>query len=150
MILDAHGLRIELPASWSGRLYGRAGGVATLHAASFPLTLEDGEFGDRTTSRMPHEGSFLALNEYRRGGGLEPGQGLFEAPRIPRRLDPSSFSSNGLAHPRSGQVGMQHFFTSGRRPFCLYVVLAGNRMVRRRHLAVVDRVLETLQIRARD
>ena len=41
---------------------------------------------------------------------------------------------------------MQHFFTADERPLCLYVVLAGPRAVRRRQLAVLDRVLGTLRV----
>jgi hypothetical protein len=147
--LSAHGLRIELPAGWSGRVFARAGGIATLHAGDFPLALNDGEFGDACTSRMPAVGSFVALTEYLAGAGLEPGRGLFAPRRIPLPLDPLSFASDGLAHPRPGQAGMQHFFTSAARPFCLYVVLAGGRRARRGQLAVLDHVLRSLRIAPR-
>jgi hypothetical protein len=146
VILEAHGLRIELPARWSGRVFRRAGGNATLHAGDFPLALADGEFGDRSTSVMPGEASFIALTEYVTGSGLEPGTGLFAAHRIPVPLDPTGFAATRLAHPRPGQVGMQHFFTASDRPLCLYVVLSGGRGRRRRQLLVLDRVLASLRI----
>jgi hypothetical protein len=146
MRLEAHGLAIELPGHWSGRVFARQGGIATLHAGSFPVALTDGEFGDRSTGLMPTEAAFIALTEYRAGRGLEPGRGLFAPRRIPRRLDPARFARAGLAHPRRGQAGMQHFFTSGGRPFCLYVVLAGERHRHRHQLAVVDQVLRSLRI----
>ncbi len=130
-------------------MFSRAEGVATLHVASFPLPLQDGEFGDRSTARMRSGASFLALTEYRPGAGLEPGQGLFAARRIPKRLDPSAFAATGLAHPRPGQAGMQHFFTGSGRPFCLYVVIAAARATRRHQLAAIDHVLGSLQISAR-
>jgi hypothetical protein len=146
MILEAHGMRIELPRGWSGRLFRRSPHTATLHAGDFQLPLQDGEFGDRSTSRMPAVGSFLALTEYRAGSGLEPGVGLFSPTRIRLPLEPSAFGASRLAHPKPGQVGMQHFFTSAGRPFCLYVVLAGPRTVRRRQLLVLDHVLRSLRI----
>jgi hypothetical protein len=149
VILAAHGLRIELARGWSGRIFVRVEEIATLHAGSFALALNDGEFGDRSTEAMPHEASFLALTEYRPGRGLEAGKGLFTPRRIPRRLDPSRFAPSGLAHPRPGQVGMQHFFTASGRPFCLYVVIAGARSTRRRQLAAIDHVLRTLRIASR-
>ena len=90
--------------------------------------------------------SFLALAEYRPGAGLTPGAGLFAPRRIPRPLDPTRFSVRGLAHPRPGQAGTQHFFTVSGRPFCLYVVVAGDRAIRRRQLAAVDHVLGSLLI----
>lgn len=130
-------------------MFARAGGVARLHAADFPLAVNDGEFGGRSTALMPPTGSFLALNEYLPGKGLEPGRGLFAPRRIPRPLDPAAFGPARLAHPRPGQVGMQHFFTVSLRPFCLYVVLAAPRSVRARRLAVLDQVLATLRVEPR-
>ena len=147
MIIEAHGIRIELPRGWSGRVFRRSSHTSTLHAGDFQLPLQDGEFGDRSTAAMPAVGSFLALTEYRPGSGLKPGAGLFAPDRIRLPLDPSGFGASRLAHPHPGQVGMQHFFTSARRPFCLYIVLAGPRTVRRRQLLVLDHVLGSLHIK---
>ena len=147
MILEAHGLRIELPRSWSGRVFKRPVGGVTLHAGDFQLPLDDGEFGDQSTEQMPHGCSFLGLTEYLPGAGLEPGTGLFASRRIPRALDPTSFSARGMAHPRPGQLGRQEFFTDAGRPFCLYVVVSGARAERRRQLAAVAAVLRSLEIR---
>lgn len=149
MILAAHGLQVGLPHGWSGRVFSRHGGSATLHAGNFTLVLGDGEFGDRSTAAMLSGSSFLALTEYLPGAGLKPATGLFAARRLPIPLDPAVFAATGLAHPRPGQVGMQHFFTAAGRPFCLYVVLAGERLSRRRQLAVVDLVLRSLRIDSR-
>jgi hypothetical protein len=119
MILEAHGLHVVLPAHWSGRVFRRGGGNATLHAASFPLSLHDGEFGDASTARMKPGASFLALTEYVPGASLVPGEGLFAPRRLTLPLEPTRFSIKGLAHPRPGQTGAQQFFTSAGRPFCL-------------------------------
>lgn len=144
--LSAHGISIELPPRWTGRIFRREGGGATLHAGDFQLVLGDGEFGDACTAAMPAGAAFIALTEYRTGGGLHAGHGLFASRRIPRRLDPSAFSASRLAHPRPGQAGMQHFFTASGRPFCLYVVLSAHGAERRRQLAGLHRVLGTLRI----
>ncbi len=146
MKLQAHGLSLELQPGWSGRIFSREGGIATLHAASFPLPLDDGEFGDRSTAVMAPGSVFLSLTEYRAGGGLHPGRGLFAPSRIPRRLDPTGFASTGLAHPRPGQMGLQRFFTTAGRPFCLYVVVAGGRGARRGQTSALERVLRTLVV----
>jgi hypothetical protein len=143
VILEGHGLRVELPSGWSGRVFGREGGIGCLHAGSFPVVLRDGEFGDASTGAMPASGAFIALAEYLPGAGLEPGSGLFSPRRLPLPLDPTAFSARGLAHPRPGQAGTQHFFTASGRPFCLYVVIAGER---RRWLLAADRVLKTVRI----
>ncbi|HTP20519.1 MAG TPA: hypothetical protein VMJ65_12995 [Solirubrobacteraceae bacterium] len=144
--LEAHGLRIELPRGWSGRAFKRSAGGATLHAGDFDLPLDDGEFGDQSTAVMPSGATFLALTEYRAGGGLEPGKGLFAPRRIPTTLDPTSFSPRTMAHPRPGRVGAQQFFTAATRPFCLYVVVSGVRTERRRQLATLGVVLGSLRI----
>jgi hypothetical protein len=149
MMLQAHGLQIELPPGWSGRIFSRGAALATLHAGDFRLTLDDGQFGDASTGEMPAAASFIALTEYGAGSGLTPGHGLFAPRRIPRPLDPTGFAATRLAHPRPGQAGMQHFFTQSERPMCLYVVLAGGRPVRRRQLAVLDHLLSSLQIARR-
>jgi hypothetical protein len=145
-VLEAHGLRIELPRGWSGRVFKRPAGGATLHAGDFQIPLDDGEFGDRSTAAMPSGASFLALTEYQPGSGLEPGRGLFASGKVPITLDPTAFSPRGLAHPRPGQAGTQHFFTTAGRPFCLYVVVSGPRSERRRQLAVLGHVLRSLRV----
>lgn len=150
MILQAHGIRVGVPAGWSGKVFARSSRTATLHAGDFQLPLsEDGEFGPESTSEMPPVASFLALTEYQPGSGLRPGHGLFAPRGIQLPLDPARFSSSGLAHPRPGQLGMQHFFSLAGRAFCLYVVLAGPRGGRRRQLLVLDRVLGSLRVSPR-
>lgn len=149
MILAGRGLRLELPCGWSGRVFTRPGGIARLHAATFPIALADGDFGQESTAAMPPAAAFLALTEYLPGDGLRPGAGLFAPRRIPRPLDPAGFRATCLAYPMPGQVGQQHFFTTGGRPFCLYVVLAGGRLERKHQLAGVDHVLGSLRIASR-
>jgi hypothetical protein len=150
VILDAHGIRVTLPAGWSGKVFARSPRAATLHAADFQLPLSgDGQFGPESTAEMPHAAAFLAVTEYEPGGGLKPGRGLFAPRAIRLPLDPAGFSSAGLAHPRPGQLGMQHFFSLSGRAFCLYAVIAGPRSGRRRQLLVLDRVLRSLHVAAR-
>jgi hypothetical protein len=146
--LSAHGIEITLPPRWSGRIFARAGGNATLHAGDFRLALGDGEFGDRSTGQMPPGSTFVSLVEYVPGAGLQAGHGLYASTSIPLPLDPTAFSRRRLAHIRPGQTGMQHFFTSAGRPLCLYVVIAsgGDRLLRRRQLAVLDGMLRSLRV----
>jgi hypothetical protein len=150
--LDRDGLAVKLPPGFSGRLFARASGGVTLHAASFALSLDDGEFGDASTGLMPPGGAFAALTEYGVDHRLAPGSGLFAARRIPVPLDPAAFSRRRLAHPRPGQAGAQHFFTAAGRPFCLYVVIASPAGARRaaagRHpqLPALNRLLGSVSI----
>jgi hypothetical protein len=136
-------------------MFRRHGGEVTLHAGSFALSLDDGEFGDRSTGLMPSGGAFVALTEYAVGPGLDAGGGLFAPRGIPVPLDPTSFSGRRLAHARPGHLGSQHFFTVSWRPFCLYVVLAapaGARTVaagRRGSIAQVNALLRSIEITPR-
>lgn len=149
MILRAHGMSVELPRGWSGRVFRAADGLATLHAGDFQLPLDDGEFGDLSTGAMPSVATFLAVTEYQAGDGLTPGVGLFAPKRVPLPLDPTEFGTTRLQHPRPGQVGAQHFFTASGRPFCMYAVVAGPRHGRRGQLLALDRVLRSLRIEPR-
>ena len=86
---------LELPHGWSGRLYRRAAGAVTVHAANYPLVLDDGEFGDRSTAQMPPGGGFLALTEYLPDRDLRPGTGLYARRRLALPLDPAALSARG-------------------------------------------------------
>jgi hypothetical protein len=121
--LAAHALAIDLPAGWEGRIYRRRGGDPILHAANFSLPADDGDFGSGATARMPPGGCFIALTEYRPGQGLEPGRGLFAPSALPLPLSARDFHHRVLQVGRPGQAGVQHFFTTGGRPFCLYAVV---------------------------
>jgi hypothetical protein len=123
--LAAHSIEIDLPRGWDGRIYRHPGGDPILHAANFALPHEDGDFGSGATAQMPHGGAFLVLKEYRPGPRLVPGSGLFAARAITLPLEPRWFHPRALQVGRSGQAGLQQFFTSAGRPFCLYAVTKG-------------------------
>jgi hypothetical protein len=151
--LAAHGIALELPHGWDGRLYRPAGWDPILHAASFPLPTRDGDFGSGATGMMPVRGAFLALKEYRAGPRLVPGVGLFASRSLPLPLEPARFHPRALQVTRSGCAGFQHFFTASGRPFCLYAVIelgaahsaaAGRAPDRTDELT---RILSTLEIR---
>jgi hypothetical protein len=163
--LSAHGITLSLPDAWDGRIYGRprvvanaaesslvpgfdgtrSGHLATLHAASFPLSGAEGEFAAEATTRMPATGAFVALVEYQPDERLVPGEGLFASREVPRALAPGDFGPDTLMVPRPGQVGVQRFFTSGVRPFCLYAVI-GSRGAAARGSAAISEVLGSLVI----
>jgi hypothetical protein len=149
--LAAHGISIDLPDGWEGKIYRRHGGDPTLHAANYALPGWDGDFGSVATERMPVNGSFLVITEYRPGQGLEPGKGLFAAEAIPLPLDHREFRARTLHVGRQGQLGFQHFFTAGKRPFCLYAVMKPKRhkgivsaAAAKPQVSTINRVLETV------
>ena len=164
MRLAAHNIGVDLPPGWDGRIYARPmedgdgqralrsartpPTAATLHAATFALPREDGDFGTTATATMAPQGAFLTLTEYVPGGGLHPGQGLFAKKGIPRSLHAQMFSPQSLLLARPGQVGLQHFFTTEDRPFCLYIVLGSSSMTGAL-LQQVNRLLDSLTIEDR-
>jgi hypothetical protein len=146
----AHGISVDLPDGWEGRIFRRGKGDPTLHAATFALPFEDGEFGTRATARMPAGATFLTITEYRPGQGLAPGKGLFAARAMPLPIPRSRFKPNHLLVARRGQRGFQHFFTEGGRPFCLYAVILEPQLgAARADLDGVNRVLGSLSIEPR-
>src|SRR5436305_14889098 len=127
MKLAAHGISVELPDGWEGKIYRRRGGDPTLHAANYALPGWDGDFGSIATDEMPVSGSFLVITEYRPGRGPEAGKALFAAEAIPLPLDHRQFRARTLHIGRRGQLGFQHFSTAHKRPLCLYAVMKPQR-----------------------
>jgi hypothetical protein len=150
--LAAHGIELDLPTGWDGRIYRTHGSDPIMHAATFPLPRSDGDFGSGATERMPPSATFLALKEYRPGPRLLPGQGLFASRSIPLPLGDQHFSSRMLQVTRVGQAGFQHFFTDAGRPLCLYAVVSADRpaaagaVIARDQLENLNRILTTLTI----
>jgi hypothetical protein len=125
MRLVAHGIEVELPAGWDGRIHRRPGAEATLHAANFQLPDRDGDFASGATGGMPHAGIVFVLKEYQAGPRLVPGTGLFASSTLPLPIERQHFHPRCLQVGRPEQAGFQHFFTASGRPFCLYAVVKG-------------------------
>ena len=124
MALSAHGIRVDLPPGWEGRIYRRpdVGARPVVHAASIPLVPGDGDFATATAALMPIDGALVVLCEY------EPalaGKGMFDH-RPPRAIDPAEASPNHLLRRIPGQAGSQRFFTESGRTFGLYVVVGSH------------------------
>jgi hypothetical protein len=148
--LSGHGLSIELPQGWEGRIFRRRHGDPTLHAGTFALPFEDGEFGTRSTGRMPVGATFVTITEYRVGNGLEPGRGLFAHDGVPLPIPRSRFHASQLLVARRGQRGFQHFFTASGRPFCLYAVIHEPRVgAARADVHQTNEVLGSLRVERR-
>ena len=142
--VSAFGIEAEAPPSWEARIFRLADGEPTLHAASFPLPLSDGEFGANATRRMRADAAFVSVTEYRVDRKLTPRQGLFSALQ-PRALSGAAFSPNALLRGIVGQLGTQMFFTAAGRPFALYAVVGSSAALAVR-LPEVNRLLATLAI----
>ena len=120
MRISAHGIEVDLPDGWDGKIFRRPEGDPTLHASNFPLPAQDGDFGTGAVDAMGSDGVFLVLTEY---DPALAGRGLFEPDGPPRSLRPADLHPRSLLKTRPGKSGAQRFFTASGRAFCLYVVI---------------------------
>jgi hypothetical protein len=146
MILARYGISIDLPDGWEGTIYRRpGGGRPILHAANFALAPEDGDFGSRSIASMARGGVFAALLEY------DPelaGTGLFGHQGLPLPLRGSEASPASLQRMQARRTGIQRFFTSSSRAFCLFVAMADGPSLPG-SIDAANRVLSTVTISAR-
>ncbi len=149
MKLNAHGIEVDLPAGWEGRISVRRAPVTVaartsstsstsstrsvvateqthpvVHLANFPLPEQRGDFGSGAVDMMGSGHLLLVMFEY---GSESVGQALFRRRGLPTQLRPDMFSGSALQHTVPGQAGTQVFFTAAERAFCLYVVLGRQR-----------------------
>lgn len=140
MRLAAHGLAVDLPDRWEGRLYRRsteqrafAHAAAygypeertspVLHLANFALPGGRGDYGTGAVETMGQQHVFVAIVEF---DPEEAGRPLFSARGFPS-LTVSDFAPNQLQRRIAGQLGCQRFFTAQGRAFCQYTVLGSQR-----------------------
>lgn len=136
MILTAHGITVDLPDRWEGRLYLRdtaprafAHAAAygypeentnpVLHLANFALPGGRGDYGTGAVEVMGPQHVFVSLVEF---DAEEAGRPLFAERGFPR-LTAADFAPNQLQRRLPGQLGCQRFFTERDRAFCVYAVL---------------------------
>lgn len=126
--IASHGLAVEVPPGWDARIYRRepeAGATShpIVHAATFPLPGERGDFGSGAVELMGPDDVLVVLVEFHVDAAATP---TFERHGWPAGLDPAAFDPFALQRTLPGQSGLQRFFTHKGRPFCLYVVLGSH------------------------
>jgi hypothetical protein len=160
MRFDRSGIAVDLPPGWEASLYRRdqtpagqvralglherAPGATThpvLHAGSFPLPPDRGDYGSGAVDVMSEKDILVSLVEFHPDAARTA---LFAA-GPPEALTSDDFGGQSLQRVIAGQSGCQRFFSVNGRAFCLYVVLGSHA---RRHLLVpmVNQVLESLDI----
>ena len=145
--LAAPGIGIQVPRGWEGRILRRntahpdERSLAVVHVASVPMPEPRGNFGVGVTELMRSGDAFVTLFEY---GPESLDTALFAAEGVPR-LTVDLFTSRRLRRTLPGQVGCELFFTVNRRPFRLYMVVAG-RMHLRSVIPQVNRMLQALDL----
>lgn len=157
------GLSVELPSGWDGqiRLAGQvapdespraraATATATsapaprvLHAASFALPVERGDYGSGAVEVMGGSDVLVCLLEHEPEAAATE---LFQRRGVPR-LTTAMFSPHTMQRTIAGMAGAQHFFQVGGRPFCLYVVV-GSWRTRGPLVRLADQVVGSIQVSA--
>lgn len=160
--IDGHGLQVDLPDGWDGRVTRRAtvapaalvdgrpgpGGRDTnrpvLHLSNRALPTGMGDFGGDIVPGMRSDDVFLALIDH---GPEVAGSALFAARGVPT-LAPSHFAPNRMARYVPGRSASQKFFTAAGRGFCLYAVVGAHS---RRMVTVprLQRVASSIRISSR-
>lgn len=144
-VLAGFGVAVDLPDGWDGRIYGRdVGGTtrAALHAGTFALPNERGDFGSGAVELMGEQDVFVVLLEY---DPARTGQALFLADGAPAELYPGSFSPSVLQRSLPGHAGSQTFFRTGGRAFCLYAVV-GQFANRERLVPLANQVVRSIRV----
>lgn len=156
--LVAHGIELDLPHGWHGRVRRREtvavqsrvamapGGAparppVVAHAASFPLPRGIGDFGGGAVEQMTGADLFVALVEF---DADSVGTSLFSRVGLPRSLRATDFGPQALQRPLPGQGGAQYFCVEAGRPLCLYVVL-GSFHRRSRTIPVLNDLLQRVR-----
>jgi hypothetical protein len=142
MRIGRHGLEVQVPAGWEGKVFRLPGTGPTVHVANFPLPSQDGSFGAAATSTMGDDGVFVALVEY--DPGLA-GRGLFAHQGLPLPLHARDVSARAMQRLIPGRFGMQRFFTQAGRAFCLYAVI-GSRPSREALIGEANDLLRDIRI----
>ncbi|MFP5256767.1 MAG: hypothetical protein ACLGI8_13070 [Acidimicrobiia bacterium] len=154
---QARDISLELPRGWEAQIR-RAGmsagdvqpaGVdaagpghgSVLHAASFALPAERGDYGSGAVEVMGGSDVLVCLLEHEPEAATTE---LFRREGLPR-LDPAEFSPQTMQRAMPGMAGTQHFFQVAGRPFCLYVVVGSHR-TRGPLVRTADAVVRSIQI----
>jgi len=132
------GIAIDLPTGWDGQIRAAGQGLAptlgaamtaraevlagegiVLHAASFALPADRGDYGSGAVEIMGGSDVLVCLLEHEVAAADTT---LFSRHGVPR-LTPAMFSPQSMQRTIAGMAGTQHFFQVAGRPFCLYVVV---------------------------
>ena len=158
--LASGGISVDLPGGWDGQIRSAgAGGPASgslrtttaaadppgeglvLHAATFALPSERGDYGSGAVEQMGGSDVLVCLLEHERAAAATA---LFAQEGLPH-LTTAGFSPQTMQRAMPGMAGSQHFFQLAGRPFCLYVVV-GTWRTRGPLVAQAARVVASIQV----
>ncbi len=131
--LSAYGIGVDVPSGWEAELslqedpgqiqndpVPTSRSLVVFHAANFWLPNERDDYGSEALDVMGPAGAFIALVEFDSSAAESL---LFERHGVPADLKPDDFDPAQLRRPMRGQAGLQRFFQSAGRAFCLHAVI---------------------------
>lgn len=155
-LMQGGGVTIDLPSGWDAEIYRRptntsalsATGIVeqtnlVLHAANFALPEPRGDFGSGAVELMERENLLIVLFEYNPDDAQSA---LFKHEGLPIPLSSEGFHPHNMQRARKGLQGCQHFFNTGDRAWCLYVVVAERGMTQ--SIADANAVLASVDMSA--
>lgn len=153
-VMEGGGIRIDLPNGWDAEIYRRVPEAtvlstdgtaertnAVMHAANFAMPVDRGDFGSGAVEVMTTADVLVILFEY---NPEDSDTALFAHEGMPLPLIASDFGPNNMQRPLKGLLGVQHFFRSAGRAWCLYVVLS--EAARDDLVAAANEVLATVDL----
>lgn len=123
--VTAHGIEVTLPVGWDAQITvptpaaPAAIELAVLHAASFALPANRGDYGSGAVELMGGSDVLICLLEH------EPQKvhdAVFRRAGLPALVH-GAFSPQAMQRAMPGMGGTQQFFQEAGRAFCLYVVV---------------------------
>ncbi len=132
-----YGIGIDVPPGWEARLSiqqdpsgidphlpGSPDPLIVLHMANFWLPEDCGDYGVEVAEVMGPGDVFVSLVEF---GASSVGSRLFAHRGIPSPLDPADFGSSRIPRLWGSLAGVQRFFSTADRAFCLHAVVGSRR-----------------------
>jgi hypothetical protein len=147
--ISAQGLSVTPPPGWEATIYRRdpLPGEQTypvLHAATTALPANRGDYGAGVVETLGPGDVFVSVLEFGPEAATSP---LFRSLGAVPVLTPDVYRPNQLQRTIAGQAGVQRFFTTAGRAFCLYSVI-GSILQRVPSTARANQVLASLRIEA--
>lgn len=160
MKLESRGISVDVPTGWDANIYQRPDPSLGLehrsidpifeeqtrhvvaHISTFPLPEGRGDYGGGAVELMGPDDALIVLFEYHPDSTATA---LFGSQDLPWPLLPEDFDAYQMQRPLPGQGGVQRFFQSNGRAFCLYVAI-GSMANRTAVIPVVNDILGSVDI----
>jgi hypothetical protein len=143
------GLAVTPAAGWEATIYRRPAGrgeqtFPVVHAATVALPAGRGDYGGGLVELLGPDDLFVSLLEFGPEAARSPLFGHLAA--VPG-LTPDAYRPRQLQRTIRGQAGVQRFFTTAGRAFCLYSVV-GSLANRVPLTARANQILGTIRVEA--